>query len=220
MKDAELVDLFVRFGLPVPEVIARDIRRNEQDAQSFPKARKTSSAVGRAPSVSVEEILEQYLSGLTMQAVGQKYGVTKQEVSRRLIANGYRVATGRMIKNETGNRYGMLTVIGQADAFRWGSACWVCKCDCGRERVVIGKSLRAGLTRSCGRHHRRGPAPTVLSEEILEQYLSGLTMKVIGQKHGVTQQEISRRLIAGGHRTKKQRVLPLLLKKKWPFELR
>jgi hypothetical protein len=52
-------------------------------------------------------------------------------------------------KDETGNRYGMLTVERLYNRTKCGCA-WLCKCDCGTEVAVLGSRLRFGQTRSCG----------------------------------------------------------------------
>lgn len=52
--------------------------------------------------------------------------------------------------NEIGNTYGYLTVIGRAENDSEGRARWLCKCKCGQEVVVRGKTLRNGNTKSCG----------------------------------------------------------------------
>lgn len=49
----------------------------------------------------------------------------------------------------TGQRYGMLTVVGPAENVGSRTA-WRCVCDCGREVVVISKRLRGGHVKSCG----------------------------------------------------------------------
>ena len=51
----------------------------------------------------------------------------------------------------TGQRFGRLVVVEQAP-LRPGahSACWLCRCDCGRYTVVSRGSLIKGTTRSCG----------------------------------------------------------------------
>lgn len=53
--------------------------------------------------------------------------------------------------DETGNRYGMLTVVKRVypKGHRSG-AYWLCECDCGGRTVVLGGNLRAGNTTSCG----------------------------------------------------------------------
>jgi hypothetical protein len=50
---------------------------------------------------------------------------------------------------EIGKRYGKLTVVARSGSVN-GYATWHCKCDCGKETVVRGVSLRSGNTLSCG----------------------------------------------------------------------
>lgn len=52
--------------------------------------------------------------------------------------------------DETGNRYGRLTVVCRAGSAKSGGARWLCQCDCGGKKVVLGSKLRRGETRSCG----------------------------------------------------------------------
>lgn len=52
----------------------------------------------------------------------------------------------------TGKKYGRLTVI-ERSGVRGGQSSWLCKCECGNKKVVIGKNLRRGLTTSCGCYH-------------------------------------------------------------------
>lgn len=55
-----------------------------------------------------------------------------------------------MVKDEVGNHYGRLTVIKRAENNKHNAARWLCKCICGKETIVDGKSLRTGNTKSCG----------------------------------------------------------------------
>lgn len=48
----------------------------------------------------------------------------------------------------TGQRFGRLVVMERAGVKR--RAAWLCKCDCGKTKVVDGRELRNGRTRSCG----------------------------------------------------------------------
>ena len=54
----------------------------------------------------------------------------------------------------TGQRFGKLTVLSEAPIHitAKGSRCrrWVCKCDCGRTKIIEQSSLRSGATKSCG----------------------------------------------------------------------
>lgn len=51
--------------------------------------------------------------------------------------------------NLTGQRFGRLVVIRQSPTQN-KRAYWYCRCDCGREHIVMGKCLRRGDTKSCG----------------------------------------------------------------------
>lgn len=47
-------------------------------------------------------------------------------------------------------KFGRLTVIQEVGRNKSGSAKWLCKCECGGEKIVSSDSLRHGHTRSCG----------------------------------------------------------------------
>lgn len=51
----------------------------------------------------------------------------------------------------TGKKFGKLTVLCR-DAGRFGY--WICVCECGGRKSIVGHSLREGNTRSCGCIHR------------------------------------------------------------------
>ena len=53
----------------------------------------------------------------------------------------------------TGQRFGRLVVL-DYEGFIRREAMYRVKCDCGQEFVTHGKSLRKGLTRSCGCYNR------------------------------------------------------------------
>lgn len=56
----------------------------------------------------------------------------------------------------TGRRFGKLTVKMKSD--RTDSrhrTYWLCECDCGTERIILGSSLRSGNTKSCGCSRRK-----------------------------------------------------------------
>ena len=56
------------------------------------------------------------------------------------------------MKNEIGNKYGKLTILERAPKpeGRPKGAYWLCKCECGNQKVVRGADLRAGGVNSCG----------------------------------------------------------------------
>lgn len=57
---------------------------------------------------------------------------------------------GHNMIDETGNKYGKLTVISEAGSNSRGKQLWNCVCDCGNTHVVSGIDLRSGEVKSCG----------------------------------------------------------------------
>lgn len=49
-----------------------------------------------------------------------------------------------------GQRFGRWTVLAYENQKHRKGATWLCRCDCGNERVVLGYQLRSGGSRSCG----------------------------------------------------------------------
>ena len=61
--------------------------------------------------------------------------------------------------DETGNRYGKLVVLKHIGRDKGHNATWLCKCDCGKECVRTGCSLRRKTSYSCGcTRYAKGPA--------------------------------------------------------------
>jgi uncharacterized protein YkuJ len=59
---------------------------------------------------------------------------------------------GNKIKDRTGERYGMLVAL-RLHEVRQGKQAqpvWLCRCDCGNEKPILGHSLQNGNTKSCG----------------------------------------------------------------------
>lgn len=50
----------------------------------------------------------------------------------------------------TGQRFGRMVVIERADNSADGRARWLCRCDCGQSKTVLGEHLKKGRTKSCG----------------------------------------------------------------------
>lgn len=46
--------------------------------------------------------------------------------------------------------FGMLTVIQRSENNKWGTAMWICKCECGKEKIISGSDLLRGNSVSCG----------------------------------------------------------------------
>jgi 5-methylcytosine-specific restriction endonuclease McrA len=52
-----------------------------------------------------------------------------------------------------GRRFGRLMVVSRAGS-KWKKALWLCRCDCGNEKVILSRALVSGSTRSCGCYHK------------------------------------------------------------------
>lgn len=48
-----------------------------------------------------------------------------------------------------GKRFGKLTVLDLDHVGKYGPY-WLCKCDCGNQKVILGNNLKRGLSKSCG----------------------------------------------------------------------
>lgn len=60
---------------------------------------------------------------------------------------------GKTFLDETGNKYGKLTVIRLFKSSKKDGVLWLCRCDCGNEKIVSGSNLRNQYgkgVRSCG----------------------------------------------------------------------
>lgn len=49
----------------------------------------------------------------------------------------------------TGKKFGRLTVVSRTNRDKTRHICWLCRCDCGKEKIVRGSRLQNGETQSC-----------------------------------------------------------------------
>lgn len=57
-----------------------------------------------------------------------------------------RVSNMSRAKDISGERFGKWTVLSRAGSNKDGRAMWLCECDCGTVRTVVGKTLIAGTS--------------------------------------------------------------------------
>ncbi len=57
---------------------------------------------------------------------------------------------GRKRLELTGQRFSRLLAIKEAGRSKWGYILYLCKCDCGNEKIIIGGNLISDVTKSCG----------------------------------------------------------------------
>ena len=72
----------------------------------------------------------------------------------------------------TGQKFGRLTVLERAIDPNCKATKWLCKCDCGKEKIVCGSNLTAGKTKSCGCYRK---------EKLKELKLEDLTGRKFGR---------------------------------------
>ena len=60
----------------------------------------------------------------------------------------------------TGQRFGYLTIIKKAGKNKSDKILWLCKCDCGKLKIIQGASLKSGRTKSCGCLRKKGARRT------------------------------------------------------------
>ena len=93
---------------------------------------------------------------------------------------------GRKFEDLIGRRYGRLTVIGAYGKVK-GERKWFCRCDCGTERIVYGKSLKSGITLSCGCFNRDNARKLGLAavEDLTDRRFGRLVVRVrSGSRNG------------------------------------
>lgn len=80
---------------------------------------------------------------------------------------------GKPLKDMTGMKFGMLTVVRRSDKNKGTGAAWHCVCDCENhtEVDVSGNQLRSGRTKSCGCIRNR---PSKFINNISGQYFNGI----------------------------------------------
>lgn len=79
------------------------------------------------------------------------------------------------VKDETGNKYGLLTVIERAGSIS-GKAAWLCQCECGNQIRVTGDSLRRGQATTCG--------DTIHKQERMAKVGKDNSKDITGNKYG------------------------------------
>ncbi len=60
------------------------------------------------------------------------------------------------MENLIGKKFERLVVLKRMDSDRNRNSRWLCRCDCGKEKIIIGRNLKNGNTKSCGCLYREG----------------------------------------------------------------
>ncbi len=75
-----------------------------------------------------------------------------------------------------GKRFGRLTVLREEGRTKQKQVKWLCRCDCGKEKIIVGVALTGGLVVSCGCYRREASSKRLMGKQI-------------GKKHGFSQDE-------------------------------
>lgn len=76
----------------------------------------------------------------------------------------------------TGQRFGNLVVIERAENNKRGNTQWLCRCDCGNEKVALGSDLNRGRTTTCGCSLNKKGKPSKNRKNLVGQKFGKLTV--------------------------------------------
>ena len=83
----------------------------------------------------------------------------------------------------TGKRYGKLTIIGEkGENIGTGHRAWLCRCDCGNERMIEAYKFLRGRIKSCGCYHKewcRKPVGVAGLNSVIRSYKAGAAVRNI-----------------------------------------
>jgi len=94
--------------------------------------------------------------------------------------------TARCI-NLSGQKFGKLTAISSVGKNNWGSAIWLCSCECGGTKEVEAHNLKAGRVKSCGCLRKEDEFPKDLSGHTFNYLLvlgPAVKLDIKGKKRG------------------------------------
>jgi hypothetical protein len=100
-----------------------------------------------------KEVLAKYINeGLTFEDIGKKLNLSYYYVWKHV--HEYGLKTKSMLEKENaanliGRKYNLLTVLERAEDGKYGHR-YLCRCDCGNEKIVYQNRLLSGYLKSCG----------------------------------------------------------------------
>ena len=105
-----------------------------------------------------QKVIELYKLGVTQTAIAKTIGVSRATISRFLNEQNKNI---EKIDSMIGQRFGRLVVLSlDKSAHSKPGKYYLCECDCGTKKVILGSSLRSGHTKSCGCLQRESVANT------------------------------------------------------------
>ena len=92
----------------------------------------------------------------TIREISELIGVKKKTLEKRLRLNDYDLSRCLVrpdnvnLNDITGKVFSRWSVLRRADNTESGRAAWLCKCECGNERMITTSTLTNGRSKSCG----------------------------------------------------------------------
>lgn len=99
--------------------------------------------------IDYDKVIELINKGYTQIEIGKELGIGKNTIISFLKENN--IKTKHQTKTLVGQIFGKLTVIDQVESINNRKA-YLCRCECKNTKIVKGKYLSNGDTRSCGCH--------------------------------------------------------------------
>lgn len=95
-----------------------------------------------------QKIIELYKLGVTQTAIAKTVGLSRATISRFLNEQNKNL---QKIDPMLGQRFGRLIVLSlDKSTHSKPGKYYLCECDCGTKKIILGSSLRSGHTKSCG----------------------------------------------------------------------
>lgn len=77
-------------------------------------------------------------------------GCLNAELSRDRLKKIKEKGNSKSLVDLTGKKFGRLTVVKRVENNKFKQVQWLCKCECGKEKIICGNSLKDGSIKSCG----------------------------------------------------------------------
>lgn len=101
-------------------------------------------------SISDEIIIKSYVyEKKTLKEVSQKYHIGVKRIKKIVTDAGYKIRPQQMFWDLSGQKFNKLTAIKQVGV-KANSVLYLCKCECGGERIVKSWVLKCGRVKDCG----------------------------------------------------------------------
>lgn len=108
-----------------------------------------------------------------------------------------------IVSDLTNKRFGKLLVLSQNGRDKWGQVIWRCKCDCGRERLIVGGNLRrvkGDNSCGCSKPDRLRTQFTIHNKSRSPEYIKYRSHVKRFHKYGLTETDFKKLLIKQDNR--------------------